>query len=194
VLEKLEADGKLADLPLALHVLYPSLKAALALVVAPLDYLRATVKAVDASALLVAATARASGGAAEPKGKGGKAAKKGSSSAVPAAATTAFTNEDVVRPVLGAIDWASAGLMSSLKIVFDAAVLAAFPQVPEARTGSVITRCSNSAFGDFQCNNAMALSKALKGLDGYVGESPSDFCVFIMIDVAVKVITNNQLH
>ena len=168
VLEKLEADGKLSELPLALHVLYPSLKAALPLVLAPLASLRAAVKTIDESPVLAAATARAAGGA-EPKGKG-KANKK-ASSAVPAAATTSFTNEDVVRPVLGAIDWASAGLMSSLKIVFDAAVLAAFPQVAEARAGSVITRCSNSAFGDFQCNNAMALSKALKGLAGYVGES-----------------------
>jgi hypothetical protein len=67
--------------------------------------------------------------------------------------------------------------MSSLKLVCDAAIRAAFPQCAAASAGSeletlcaaVITRCGNPAFGDFQCNNAMALSKALKGLQGYSG-------------------------
>jgi hypothetical protein len=77
--------------------------------------------------------------------------------------------------------------MSSLKLVFDAAIRAAFPQCAAAPAGSelqtlcaaVITRCGNPAFGDFQCNNAMALSKALKGLQGYSGRrcaSVRDVC------------------
>jgi len=36
---------------------------------------------------------------------------------------------------------------------------------------AVITRCANVTFGDFQCNNAMALSKILKVLPGYKGTS-----------------------
>lgn len=68
--------------------------------------------------------------------------------------------------------------MSSLRLVFDAAIGAAFPQCLSAPADSdlgklraaVITRCGNPAHGDFQCNNAMALSKALKGLAGYAGE------------------------
>ena len=173
VLDRLEADAKLGDFPLALHALFPSLKAALALVTTPLAYLRAAVKSVEGSALLVAATARATPAAEGKGGKAAKAAKKASAaaSAAPASGASAFTNDDVVAPVLGQIDWASAGLMSSLKIVFDAALVAAFPQVPEAATGSVIVRCANPAFGDFQCNNAMSISKALKGLTGYSGKN-----------------------
>jgi arginyl-tRNA synthetase len=67
--------------------------------------------------------------------------------------------------------------MSSLRLVFEAAIKAAFPQCAGAGSEelaklatAVITRCGNPAFGDFQCNNAMALSKALKGLAGYTGE------------------------
>ncbi len=68
--------------------------------------------------------------------------------------------------------------MSSLKLVFDAAITAAFPQITQlsqqdadmAKLGAaVITRCGNPAFGDFQCNNAMSLSKALKSLSDYAG-------------------------
>ena len=158
-------------MPLALHVLFPNLRSALSVVKTPLPYLRAAVKTVEASPLLAAATAAATAVAGgEAKGKAAKKDKKAAGSAAPAGPAVVFTNDDVVRPVLGAIDWASAGLMSSLKIVFDAALIAAFPQVPEARAGSVISRCGNAAFGDFQCNNAMGLSKALKGLEGYQGE------------------------
>lgn len=42
-------------------------------------------------------------------------------------------------------------------------------------SAAVISRCANAAFGDFQCNNAMALSKALKTVEGYAGAvSPKD--------------------
>ena len=60
--------------------------------------------------------------------------------------------------------------ISSLRLIFDAAILAAFPQCPAELQAAVISRCANPQFGDFQCNNAMSLSKALKTLPGYTGE------------------------
>lgn len=173
MLEKLDTEAKLGESPFALYVLFPNLRSALSVVPSPLPYLRAAVKSVEDLPLLAAATSLLSSStgavAGEAKGKVGKKDKKGTAGASAGPAAT-FTNDDVVPPVLGAIDWTSAGLMSSLKIVFDAALIAAFPQLTEARAGSVITRCGNAAHGDFQCNNAMGLSKALKGLEGYQGE------------------------
>jgi hypothetical protein len=102
--------------------------------------------------------------------------------------------------------------MSSLRLVFEAAIKAAFPQCYGGGAGgeelaklaaAVITRCGNPAFGDFQCNNAMALSKALKGLAGYSGAHRTMHHNVLCFDDAaadrgerregVKVITNNQL-
>ncbi len=185
MLEKLESDAKLTEMPLVLHVLFPNLRSALSAVKTPLPYLRAAVKTMEASPLLAAASVVAGG---EAKGKAAKKDKKAASAsaAAPTGPAVVFTNDDVVRPVLGAIDWASAGLMSSLKIVFDAALIAAFPQVPEARAGSVISRCGNAAFGDFQCNNAMGLSKALKGLEGYQGEFLSLIFLYVFGHIGVE--------
>ena len=49
--------------------------------------------------------------------------------------------------------------------MFAAALHHAFPQVKEGGApelqGAVITRCGNPTFGDFQCNNALALAKVL---------------------------------
>lgn len=81
------------------------------------------------------------------------------------------------------IDWSATGLVSSLKIIFDAAVLAAFPELaahPHLNLHkAVITRCSNPKNGDFQCNNAMALAKAIKTekdiFAQYAGALPFDF-------------------
>lgn len=126
-----------------------------------------------AAASAVVAAASSGGSSSKVNKASKKAAAATNASAAAAAAPSAFSNADVVKPVLGDIDWASAGLMSSLKIVFDAAILAAFPQAQQLQlTGAVITRCANPAFGDFQCNNAMALSKGLKGLvqEGYSGK------------------------
>ena len=99
--------------------------------------------------------------------------------------------------------------MSSLRLVFEAAIRAAFPQCGGAGSqeeelaklaAAVITRCGNPAFGDFQCNNAMALSKALKGLAGYSGACAAEsavvlcfLCVLYSMRGGVKTITNNQL-
>lgn len=77
----------------------------------------------------------------------------------------------IVKPVLTDIDWDSVGLVSSLKLLFDAAILASFPESKKLNLEeSIITRCNNPQHGDFQCNNAMALSKAFKGLEGYQGK------------------------
>jgi arginyl-tRNA synthetase len=54
-------------------------------------------------------------------------------------------------------------LISSLKLVFDAAIVAAFPEAEALGLNkSVIARCANAKNGDFQCNNAMSLAKAIK--------------------------------
>jgi arginyl-tRNA synthetase len=49
--------------------------------------------------------------------------------------------------------------------LFAAALHHAFPQVKEGGApelqGPAITRCGNPTFGDFQCNNALALAKVL---------------------------------
>ena len=50
---------------------------------------------------------------------------------------------------------------------FTAAIAAAFPaaaQFTSAENVGNIARCSNPTFGDFQCNNALGLAKALKAL------------------------------
>jgi hypothetical protein len=79
---------------------------------------------------------------------------------------------------LAPLDYASLGLMSSLRTLFTAALNHAFPQValaPADLQAAVITRCSNPAFGDFQCNNAMGLGKWFKTLGGFGGPvAPKD--------------------
>lgn len=173
---KIDSEGALPALPLALHALYPALQR---LVSVAHPVLNAEVQAIGTSAALSAAQAKLAQAFAPAPGGGKKAAKKAAAASASAssggsagASATKFTNEDVVKPTLGDVDWASAGLMSSLKLIFDAALGAAFPQCDEdqALCAAVITRCGNPAFGDFQCNNAMALSKALKGLQGYSGK------------------------
>ncbi len=70
------------------------------------------------------------------------------------------------------VNWESMGLISGLKMIFNAAIAAAYPESLTLNLESaVVTRCANANFGDFQCNNALALSKALKGLEGYTGKS-----------------------
>lgn len=80
-----------------------------------------------------------------------------------------------VKAVLAeAIDWESAGLISSLRAIFTAALKVAYPiDLLGVETNLVtanVIRCNNPAFGDFQCNNAMALAKALKTNSRYNGE------------------------
>lgn len=180
MLSKLEAGhATLSKIPLVQYVLYPSLKRALSAsaIASAHPQLHALVQALSVSTAVAAATATIASSASTSgtSSKANKATKKAaaaSNAATSTASSTVFSNDDVVKPVLGHIDWASAGLMSSLNIVFEAAILAAFPQsVAMQLSDAVITRCANPAFGDFQCNNAMALSKGLKGLvaEGYAG-------------------------
>jgi hypothetical protein len=64
---------------------------------------------------------------------------------------------------LDGFDYRSAGLLTSLKLVFSHAIVTAFPQTVGLDIyEAVIVRCTNPAFGDFQCNNSMSISKALK--------------------------------
>ena len=61
------------------------------------------------------------------KGKAGKKDKKQQGGG--GGASSSFDNSDVVVPSLPAgIDWDSEGLISSLKLIFDAALKATFPQ------------------------------------------------------------------
>ena len=98
---------------------------------------------------------------------------------------------------LEGFDFKSAGLMDSLKLIFSHAIISAFPvsaTVKAALIGkdtgddkdkpqqyqnkstvlngmhiAILTRCANAKFGDFQCNNAMALGKMLRSVPGYSG-------------------------
>jgi arginyl-tRNA synthetase len=68
------------------------------------------------------------------------------------------------------VDVAASGLVSSLRKLFTDAVVAAFPQATAlGLADAVVTKCTNEKFGDYQCNNAMALGKALKGTPDYSG-------------------------
>ncbi|CAB1103032.1 unnamed protein product [Ectocarpus sp. CCAP 1310/34] len=60
-----------------------------------------------------------------------------------------------------------AGLQASLLAMFDAAMFKAWPLAKSAGiTSSSVRKCADYKNGDFQCNAAMALFKALKGGDG----------------------------
>ncbi|CAM9393416.1 unnamed protein product [Ectocarpus fasciculatus] len=60
-----------------------------------------------------------------------------------------------------------AGLQASLLAMFDAAMFKAWPLAKSAGiTSSSVRKCADYKNGDFQCNAAMALFKALKGVDG----------------------------
>lgn len=85
----------------------------------------------------------------------------------------------VTRATLAtAIDWTATGLISALKIIFDAAIVAAFPEAEALGLNkSVIARCANAKNGDFQCNNAMSLAKAIKTEKDKLGHYAGKFFV-----------------
>jgi arginyl-tRNA synthetase len=65
------------------------------------------------------------------------------------------------------------------------------PGVALGLDAAVITRCGNPAFGDFQCNNAMSLSKHLKTLEGFTGSvSPKDIADRISFALPINPITS----
>jgi hypothetical protein len=86
--------------------------------------------------------------------------------------TVARTEEvPVINTPAQEIDIAAEGLVSALKKLFTAAINSAFPVASTSglSTDAIISRCVNAAFGDYQCNNAMSLCKALKSIAGYTG-------------------------
>ena len=71
---------------------------------------------------------------------------------------------------LESYDWTSAGLLTSLQTIFTHAIRKAFPDTAFYQLDqAAIARCNNANHGDFQCNNALALGKAFKQIDGYTG-------------------------
>lgn len=72
-----------------------------------------------------------------------------------------------VLPLLTAAD----GLTSSIRSIFTAVLQAVYGAyaLGDGLIGNV-NRCANAAHGDFQVNNAMGLSKALKSIEGYSGK------------------------
>lgn len=68
------------------------------------------------------------------------------------------------------VDWSTAGLVSSIRLIFSVAIKKAFPiSVSLQQNAAIVTRCGNAAHGDFQCNNAMGLAKSFKSIPGYQG-------------------------
>lgn len=189
-LETLEASfaenqgQSLIELPLAHFTLYSTLSAALSQVdkeskeskeAQELKFpkVRAVVKKVK-DGKLVKTAEQAQAASKNAGGKKEKDKKK-------AAAAAPWIDTPVVPAVLlSDIDWQSLGLISSLQLIFTAALEAAFaPEKEQLVTPSLLTgiiiRCGNPTFGDFQCNNAMALGKQLKAITGYTGPSmPKD--------------------
>ena len=124
------------------------------------------------------------GGSGGANGGDKKKDKKGKDAPPPAMSdihVTPYTPTTTSAP-LDPTDYGALGLMSSLRMLFTAALTHAFPQVAQAPadlapalTLASITRCGNPAFGDFQCNNAMGLGKWFKTLGGFGGPvAPKD--------------------
>ena len=63
-----------------------------------------------------------------------------------------------------------------------------------AQFDAVITRCGNAAHGDFQCNNALALTKAVKSVSGYAGpKSPKDIADLICRNIPTNPIVESAV-
>jgi arginyl-tRNA synthetase len=106
-----------------------------------------------------------------------------------APSAAAFVDTPVTKAELPTdLVWDTMGLISSLHLIFSAALLAAFPEIQQLRStpeldfaSAHIVRCGNAAHGDFQCNNAMSLSKELKSVPGYTGcTAPRDVAARII--------------
>jgi hypothetical protein len=137
---------------------------------------------------LLSASSSASSSSSNKDTKNNKKAKKEEKGKNPSSSSTTavpFVPPTITKPVISDFDWESAGLVSSLHVIFNAAILASFPQSKEVNLHhAVITRCTNPQFGDFQCNNSLALSKAFKGMNGYSGPvSPKDIAECIILGI-----------
>lgn len=111
----------------------------------------------------------------------------------PTSASPTSQEPPAVRPVLQNIDWDNLSIAKALKVIFEAAIIAAYPLSKELETVNSagvkiplshpsISRCSNNLYGDYQCNNAMGISKALK-IAGYKEGS------LVPKDIAARIIT-----
>lgn len=91
------------------------------------------------------------------------------------------------------VDILSDGLVNSLNKIFSGALRHALPLVlslpppDNDALEAVITRCGNPKFGDFQCNNAMKLSKLLKSCPAHAGSAaPKDLANAIVNSLPVN--------
>jgi hypothetical protein len=66
--------------------------------------------------------------------------------------------------------------MKTLKISLLFVINISSVAIPLGLDLAIIARCGNSLNGDYQCNNAMALTKALKGIANYKGR-PNCLCL-----------------
>jgi len=185
ILSRFESEKKLTANSFIGFYMYSTLSAAVKLLssvdIEKISFICSYLKEVENSEIVKSWTEKKGDGKSKKAGKVDK--KKSSSSNNDINSSTAsLDTSDIVKPVLTGIDWEATGLMSSLKRLFDAAIAAAFPEVSSNEAAvAVITRCANATFGDFQCNNAMALSKILKVLPGYKGpSSPKDVATRIV--------------
>ena len=96
------------------------------------------------------------------------------------------------------VDILSDGLVTSLRKLFSSALRHAHPlaasfTTPESDPSeAVITRCGNPKFGDFQCNNAMKLSKLFKTSANHVGSAaPKDLATAIVNSLPVNVLISD---
>ena len=60
------------------------------------------------------------------------------------------------------LSWLHRGILVCVKEAFSYAIKTAFPGLESSLTQAIITKCTNTTFGDYQCNNAMSLSKYFK--------------------------------
>ena len=93
------------------------------------------------------------------------------------------------------VDIVSDGLVNSLRKIFTCSLRHVFPCVVDMSTPesdlseAVITRCGNPKFGDFQCNNALRLSKVLKSCNGFTGAtSPRDIASAIVHSIPANIV------
>jgi hypothetical protein len=55
-----------------------------------------------------------------------------------------------------------------------------------------LSRCGNANFGDFQCNNSLAMAKYFKTLSGYTGKEDSDYICAHSIYLLINTQTYDQ--
>jgi len=163
LLSQFESQSKaIAASPLAALILAPSLAKALAVASPPstsYPTLRQIIQRVEKSPIWTAAVGALANGTSTTT----------TTTTITTTAVNITANLPSVIPTLD-VDWASIGMFSALRQVFAVAISTAFPQVVGLPEGVVVvSKCGNPAMGHYQCNNAMGISKLLKGVAGYTG-------------------------